>query len=57
VHGKINDPEFLDEQYHDLVQNGIASEAFQIGVQQLGPYDEMHLESINHKSLVDDNLT
>jgi hypothetical protein len=43
VHGESNDPEFLEEQYQDLVQNGTASEAFQIGVQQLGPYDEMHL--------------
>ncbi|KAM0821105.1 hypothetical protein ACQ4PT_066462 (mitochondrion) [Festuca glaucescens] len=33
VHGESNNPEFLEEQYQDLVQNGTASEAFQIGVQ------------------------
>ncbi|XP_066314868.1 ATP synthase subunit a-like [Miscanthus floridulus] len=34
VHGESNDPEFLQEQYQDLVQNGTASEAFRIGVQE-----------------------
>ncbi|KAM0851213.1 hypothetical protein ACQ4PT_052552 [Festuca glaucescens] len=33
VHGESNNPEFLEEQYQDLVQNGTASEFFQIGVQ------------------------
>jgi hypothetical protein len=34
VHGESNDPEFMESQLADLVQNGTASEAFKIGVER-----------------------